>query len=210
MRQQEIRPGCPPFATAFKISGFPRAPLPVLRHEASTGKTLPIARSPMEHPPAYPSSICCLTTNPSHTGAEQLQRRYTAFRWNVVFFVFANESFALKEDAEAPGRGFAPLFTLAAFSRSACNFCAFRLNPPIFTPLAFGNKSLILKFSHASRSLGQMDRSTTFRIVSRGHVHTRAAPPQSFGTGSPDPRPCLQTDWHTPHPAESRSPRIQG
>ena len=69
-------------------------------------------------------------------------------RWNVVFFVFANESFALNAEADAPGAGFAPLFTCAAFSRSACSFAAFRLNPPTFTPLALGNRSLIVKSSH--------------------------------------------------------------
>ena len=69
--------------------------------------------------------------------------RYTALRWNVVFFVPANESLALNDAADAPGPGFAPLFLLADFSRAACSFCAARPRPPTFTLLALGTKSLM-------------------------------------------------------------------
>jgi hypothetical protein len=82
--------------------------------------------------------------NEAGTGKTQL--RYTALRWKVVFLVPANESFALNDAAEAPGRGFAPLLTWAAFSRAACNFWAARPIPPIFTPPALGMKSLIQNF----------------------------------------------------------------
>jgi hypothetical protein len=65
--------------------------------------------------------------------------------------VLANEAFALlNDDTDAPGRGFAPLFTWAAFSRADWSFCAARLSPPTFTPPVLGMKSLILKFSHVS------------------------------------------------------------
>ncbi|MEO8870565.1 MAG: hypothetical protein ABI357_07010, partial [Granulicella sp.] len=49
----------------------------------------------------------------------------------------------MNEAAEAPGGGFTPLFTLAAFSRAACSFCAFLPSPPTFTSPALGMKSLI-------------------------------------------------------------------